>query len=88
MPVGLYNTAEYRRRMYSSMIDADWLDYTNKDAKAKRDHVNETVIADMVKFLQENETGVVIMDSTNPTHERREGLLRKVSADPCLLHPP
>lgn len=84
----MYNTAEYRRRMYSSMVDADWLDYTNKDAKSKRDHVNDTVIADMVKFLKENENGVVIMDSTNPTHERRDGLLKKVSLGPiykCLF---
>lgn len=77
-PVGLFNSVEYRRKFCSSVIDADWFDVHNKEAAAQRENVNTIVMEDMIKYLQEHPNGIAIMDSTNPTHERRDLLLKKV----------
>lgn len=64
--------------MYSEIIDADWFDPTNQEAKAKREDVNKKVVLDMIAFLNEHNNGIAIMDSTNPTHARREALHKTV----------
>lgn len=40
--------------------------------------VNKTATDDLVEFLNENSNGVAILDSTNPTHERRKQLIAKI----------
>ncbi len=71
--------------MYSEIIDADWFDPTNQEAKAKREDVNKQVVIDMIAFLNEHDNGIAIMDSTNPTHARRESLHRTVRLC-CVVH--
>ncbi|KAJ1430670.1 6-phosphofructo-2-kinase-domain-containing protein, partial [Ochromonadaceae sp. CCMP2298] len=80
VPVQVYNAAEYRRRMCGSLPDAEWFDPLNEEAKAQRDLCNSTIITDMIGFLNSHANGIAIVDSTNPTHERRERLLRLVQA--------
>lgn len=64
--------------MCNSVIDADWFDPGNEEAMALRAKVNATVTKDMIEFLNKHENGIAIMDSTNPTHERRATLLKNV----------
>ena len=64
--------------MCNSVVDADWFDPNNEEAMALRAKVNATVTMEIIAFLQQHENGIAIMDSTNPTHERREGLLKNV----------
>eukprot|EP01031_Cornospumella_fuschlensis_P040363 gene40363-49189_t len=71
VPVKVFNVAEYRKRMCGGLKDAEWFDYNNAEAWALRDSCNKAAIRDMVSFLDEHCNGIVILDSTNPTHERR-----------------
>jgi broad specificity phosphatase PhoE len=71
VPVGLFNVGEYRRVHCGAINDAEWFDRGNPTAFASRTHCNELALADMVKFLQENQNGVAILDSTNSSKERR-----------------
>jgi hypothetical protein len=71
IPVKVYNVAEYRRRMCGGLKDAEWFDPNNAEARALRDECNKAAIRDMMAFLSEHENGVTILDSTNPTHQRR-----------------
>lgn len=72
--------------MCSDVIDSDWFDPTNQEAKAKRDLVNKQVVLDMIAFLNEHKNGIAIMDSTNPTHARRESLHKTVCDDKLVLY--
>lgn len=78
VPVEMFDCAEYRRKM-CSVIDSEWFDPQNTSATAIRDHVNTTVIEHMIEFLNKHSNGIAIMDSTNPTHQRRFDLLKAVS---------
>ena len=64
--------------MCGSLKDADWFDPKNMEGKLKREECNRAAIKDMTEFLNSNQNGVVILDSTNPTHERRMNLVRQV----------
>eukprot|EP01039_Chlorochromonas_danica_P002541 gene2541-2782_t len=74
VPVKVFNVAEYRQRMCGGLKDAEWFDPNNVEAKALRDECNKAAIHDMINFLNEHTNGIVILDSTNPTHYRREYL--------------
>jgi hypothetical protein len=78
-PVKVFNVAEYRRRMCGGLKDAEWFDSNNSEAKALRDECNKATINDMVSFLNEHSNGIAVLDSTNPTHQRREYLKRMVN---------
>lgn len=80
IPVGLYNIAEYRRRMCGALKDADWFDISNLEAKKLREEVNKAALKDALVFLQNHENGLVMLDSTNPTHTRRLNIVREVIA--------
>ena len=75
----VFNVSEYRRRLFGAVKDAEWFDSSNPSTVEMRMKCNEKAIDDMVMFLSENDTGVVIMDSTNDTFERRQHVLNKVS---------
>ena len=79
IPTKVFNVAEYRRKICGALKDADWFDSTNTEAAALRSLVNETAINDMMNFLESHINGVVILDSTNPTRERRRKLFEKVN---------
>ena len=79
MPVQLFNSTEYRRKMCGSVTDEQWFDATNEEARKLRQACNEAVIVDILAFLNQHVNGVAILDSTNPDHNRRLNLLTKVS---------
>eukprot|EP01041_Mallomonas_annulata_P001059 gene1059-2075_t len=74
IPTKVFNVAEYRRRICGALKDAQWFDSTNEEASELRNQCNTTAIHDMVEFLSLHANGVVILDSTNPTHSRRQVL--------------
>lgn len=79
MPVQIYNLSNYRRERYGVISEAEWFDHNNKSANEIRDVCMNAVVSDLVTFLQENSSGVAILDATNPTYERRKDLTAKVS---------
>lgn len=72
--------ADYRRKEFGGMKDADWFDPTNAEACDIRQRCNELAIRDMIDFLNQHQNVVVIMDSTNHTHERRANILQTMHA--------
>lgn len=85
MPVGVYQLSNYRRELYGAVTDAEWFDPANESANAIREECQRIATADVIKFLHDNVNGVAIFDSTNPTHERRVELKRKVTKVLVLL---
>ena len=79
MPVKIFNATEYRRNMYGATRDANWFDPYNADTKSKRAECNKKILDEMVGYLEQNDTAVVILDSTNPTHERRKALMKSMT---------
>lgn len=80
VPVSIFNVAEYRRKMFGGLKDAEWFDPHNQDAIESRNACNEEAISDMVDFLNSHTMGIAILDSTNPTHRRRAYVKRMVSS--------
>lgn len=78
MPVQLFNASEYRRKLCGRITDEEWFDVTNEEVKAMRRACNEAVIVDILDFLDKHVNGVVLLDSTNPDHNRRINLRTKV----------
>lgn len=78
IPVEVFSVAEYRRRTKTTLPAADWFDASNLEATELRAANNMTAIEDMIAFLNSNENGVAILDSTNPTHERRAKLMQMI----------
>jgi 6-phosphofructo-2-kinase len=76
--VSIFNVCEYRAKYCSELQDAEWFDPTNLEAKEKRSHCNRMAIQDMLDFFLSNPNGVSILDSTNPTHDRRLALYQKM----------
>eukprot|EP01033_Poteriospumella_lacustris_P007119 gene7119-5122_t len=74
VPVRVFNVAEYRQRLCGGLKDAEWFDLSNQEALALRTQCNQAAIRDMELFLSECDNGVAILDSTNPTHQRRVNL--------------
>lgn len=66
--------------MCGSLQDSHWFDPNNQEAQAKREECNTAVHDDMMEFMNNNTHGVAILDSTNPTHERRKKLVHKMRA--------
>jgi tRNA uridine 5-carbamoylmethylation protein Kti12 len=79
VPVEIFNSAEYRRRLCHSVSDLDWFDPTNAEAQEQREQCHRTIVEDMIVFLKKHPNGIAIMDSINPTHERRKHILTNVS---------
>jgi len=77
VPVETLDSSEYRRKM-CSVIDSEWFDPQNAVARAEKERVNNAVIEHMVEFLNKHSNGIAIMDSTNPTHERRMKVLKTI----------
>lgn len=82
VPVRVFNVAEYRQRLCGGLKDAEWFDLNNQEALALRTQCNQAAIRDMELFLSECDNGVAILDSTNPTHQRRVNLKTAVRAFP------
>lgn len=80
IPVQVFATADYRKRMCGAMKEAEFFDPNNKEAVAKRDECNRAAIKDMVHFLETHDSAVAIMDSSSPTHERRAYLKNAAQA--------
>lgn len=74
--------SEYRRKICAPIVDAEWFDPNNKVASELRDKCNILVMSDATEFLRTHSNGIAIIDSTNPTHDRRKKLLEVV----CLLY--
>eukprot|EP01038_Epipyxis_sp_PR26KG_P012621 gene12621-16924_t len=78
LPVNCFNAAEYRREMCGALKDAEWFDPTNAEAVQLRKDCNDKVLEDMIAFLHIHSNGIAILDSTNPTHERRMHLVSRM----------
>lgn len=78
MPVEIYNFAEYRRERYGAISEAEWFDNNNSAANDIRDVCLKAVLDDSMKFLNENSSGVAIIDATNATFLRRKEVSRQV----------
>lgn len=78
MPVGMYQLAHYRMKLYGATTDAEWFDPHNETGKAVREACLKMAVTDVTEFLRTNTTGIAIFDSTNPTYERRVQLMREV----------
>jgi hypothetical protein len=87
IPVEVFSTAEYRKRMCGTMKDAEWFDPSNAEATVLRNECHQSALKDMVQFLSAHDSGVAIMDSSNPTHERRSFLKNTVSffSSACMI---
>jgi hypothetical protein len=53
----------------------------------KRNECNKAAIRDMTEFLATSTHAIAILDSTNPTHQRRAYLLRMVRLPITLVNP-
>lgn len=71
VPVEIFSASDYRRKEYGSLPDAAWFDPVNAEAQNIRMKCNMNALNDAVQFLNGSQNGVAILDSTNPTHERR-----------------
>jgi hypothetical protein len=80
IPVKVFNVEKYRLHLYGGLKDAEWFDPLNIEGMKKRNECNKHAIRDMAEFLATSTHAIAILDSTNPTHERRAYLLKKVSA--------
>jgi len=76
IPVEVFTVAEYRLKLCGVISDAEWFDATNIEANELRSQCNKLAVEDMIEFLNKNENGVAILDSTNATHERRKFVLQ------------
>ena len=74
----VFNVAEYRQRMCGGLKDAEWFDPNNAEALKLRTQCNKAAIIDMISFISSNTHAIAILDSTNPTYERRSYLLKMV----------
>jgi len=77
-PVGVYNISEYRRKICGQLRDAEWFDPNHVEGSKLRATCNAMALSDMTEFLNLHENGVAVLDSTNPTHERRAKLLKEM----------
>jgi 6-phosphofructo-2-kinase/fructose-2,6-biphosphatase len=77
-PVHVFNVAEYRQKMFGGLKDSDWFDPNNQEALKMRNECNKAAILDMISFISQHTHAIAILDSTNPTHQRREYLQRMV----------
>eukprot|EP01036_Dinobryon_divergens_P025474 gene25473-34025_t len=75
LPLEVYNVSEYRRKRCGALKDAEWYDPNHPEGRKIREEVNKAAIKDMVAFLDSKPNGIAILDSTNPTHERRMNLV-------------
>lgn len=78
VPVKVLHVADYRRKLWGAMKDAEWFDQNNAEAKSVRDQCQAAAIQDMSNFFREFQNGVAIFDSINETHEKREILTTTV----------
>lgn len=78
IPVEVFDIGAYRLRMYGAVQDAEWFDSTNEKGNAARSACNAKVTDDLIAFINANDNCVAILDSTNPTHERRRKFVQKV----------
>jgi len=85
VPVGIFNVAEYRRRHYGFVRDAEWFDATNEEAIRVRNECNEMALQDLGAFLDKHENGVAILDSTNSSSSRRKRVNDEVLATGATL---
>ena len=75
VPVKVFNVSEYRRKMFGVVTDSYFFSPDNRDAKEKRDIVNQAVNEAVFDFLKTTPNGVAILDSTHATFERRKGIV-------------
>lgn len=69
------------------MKDSEWFDPNNEEGLRMRNECNKTAILDMISFISSNTHAIAILDSTNPTHQRREYLQKTVSCSPLSMSP-
>jgi 6-phosphofructo-2-kinase / fructose-2,6-biphosphatase 4 len=78
LPVKVFHVADYRRKLYGDHHGADWFDPQNEEASHLRESCQNAATVDMIEFLNQNENGVAILDSTNASFKRRQKLINMV----------
>lgn len=71
-----FNVGSYRRKAGAAHPSADFFDSSNKEAFKVRQKAVTHAIEDMMKWYEEENGVVAILDATNSTRERREWVLR------------
>ncbi len=79
MPVKVFHTAEYRRRLAGATKAVEWFDPCNPEGQSARSQSDKEAQKDMVEFLNAHSNGIAIWDSSSPSKERRSNLVRAVS---------
>lgn len=83
-----FNVGSYRRQIGASHPSADFFDFKNKEALQIREHAVSQAVADMMKWYDEENGVVAILDATNTTRSRREWVLklcRENAIEPMFL---
>ncbi|BAO40912.1 Fructose-2 [Kluyveromyces marxianus] len=72
-----FNVGNYRRQHAGAEHpDAEFFDFANKEAYKIRQHAVTMAVEDMMRWFNEKEGVVAILDATNSTPERREWILK------------
>ncbi|CDF90297.1 ZYBA0S06-05292g1_1 [Zygosaccharomyces bailii CLIB 213] len=83
-----FNVGNYRRKAGSGHPDAEFFDFNNKAAFKIRQKAAEAAAYDMMKWYEEENGVVAILDGTNTTRERRDWILkicRERAIEPMFL---
>lgn len=73
VPVGVFHVADYRRQLCGAW-KGELFDPLNSEAAQKREECLLAAVQDMAAFLTVHSNGVVILDSINETHAKRQML--------------
>ena len=81
-----YHTIPYHSLLHPiHTTNINRYDPNHPEGRKIREEVNKAAIKDMVAFLDSKPNGIAILDSTNPTHERRMNLVLAVIPPTYML---
>lgn len=78
VPVQIFHTAEYRRKICGPNKAPEWFDPKNEEGHKQRSNSEKVAQSELLEFLTTHENGIAIWDSTTPSRERRAGLVKLV----------
>jgi len=79
--VRVFNAGDYRRKVLGAGQCASFYDPENEEGRKQRRQLSNACLDDLLLWLRTTQSAHVgILDATNSTAERREGLLKRCSA--------
>jgi len=76
IPSQIFNTSEYRRKLFGAKIPASFFDPNNKEALEKRGKACEAALADLIDYMKQDGVRVGVYDATNSLRERRQEVMK------------